>query len=93
MWSRLVVALVLVLLTAPAVAGAATVEFTYGERDYGGTYPYVTSSFRVLGDEGSDDLRITYMGGGALDVSARSRPVTFRPSAQSQPAALCTTID
>jgi hypothetical protein len=93
MRSRLLVALGLVLLTAPAAAGAATVEFTYGQADYGGAYPYETSSFRVLGDEGSDDLRITYMSGGALDVSDPSRPVTFRPSPESQPAALCTTVD
>ena len=90
--ARLLVVLV-VLLAVPAAARAATVEFTYHQADYGGVRPYETSFFRVLGDEGSDDLQIINMPGGLLAVSDPSRPVTFRPSSTSQPAVLCTTLD
>jgi len=82
MWSRLLVALAFLLLAAPAAAGAATVEFTAAP-----------SSFRVKGDEGSDNLRITAMSDGALDVADPSQPVTVRVAPTSPSGAPCTTVD
>jgi hypothetical protein len=91
---RFVAALVLVLLAAPAAAGAATVQFAYSKSDAGpSTRPYETSSFRVLGDEGPDDLRIAYTDGGALDVADPSRPVVVPTAPAGQIVTLCTAVD
>jgi Ca2+-binding RTX toxin-like protein len=79
MRSLLLVPLVLALLAAPAAAGAATIELTDSEADQ-------TSSFRVLGDEGPDDLRIVNTVSAGLDVFDPSRPV-------SGPTTRCTTLN
>ncbi|MBI5106905.1 MAG: hypothetical protein HZB46_18315 [Solirubrobacterales bacterium] len=73
----------------PAGARAATVEYWYGE----GEFEYRWSSFRVFGEADADDLRITYMKGGALDVVDPSRPVAVRAASDSRPADLCRSVD